>query len=165
MPASLAHPPQSGVYRSGESSRSARRFPKARSRIGRPRASFSSPFLISSQPPSGGRACWKTGPAGKLPTLHFFLQRAHLNWKTDEIDESARVLLIVVRAHRETGDGERVERIGRLAADRVEIAFVKTHGDLARRGPADRFEKGIERFAQRREPEAGVDQIGVVERE
>ena len=106
------------------------------------------------------------------PELHTGLRvrgllerRAHLDRQADQVDEAARVALIVFGAHGEAGDIERIERIRRLAADRLDVAFVEPQRHLARSGFAGLFEERIERFAQRREPQAVVNHLGVIERE
>src|SRR5579864_9629479 len=81
--------------------RNARRFLKGPPRSALPRAS-----------------CARRGLARFLA----FERRPDLNRQTDEVDEPARVFLIVARAHSETGDIERVERIRRLTAHGIEVS-------------------------------------------
>ncbi len=88
-----------------------------------------------------------------------------MDGQTDEVDEAARVALIVFGAHGEAGDIERVKRKGRLAADGLDAAFVEAQGDFAGGGFAGLIEKCVQRFAQRREPEAVINQLGIIERE
>src|ERR1700677_4045588 len=120
------------------------------------------------------------GPSAKRPPQSFivsyrFLMRLlrrsvfercpYLDGQADEVDEAARVALVVFGAHGEAGDIERVERKGRLAADGLDAAFVEAQGDFAGGGFAGLVEKCVQRFAQGREPEAVIYQLGVIERE
>src|SRR6516164_9350921 len=50
----------------------------------------------------------------------------------DQVDEAQRVFLVVAGAHREARYIERVERMGRLAAKRLDRAFVQSKLHFAR---------------------------------
>src|ERR1700722_6957610 len=112
MLASPEYPRESAAGRSRAIRRSARKPPKALPRLARPKVSFPLGLLGSAL----------------VPILQ---ERPHLHRQSDQVDEAASVLLIVLGAHREAGDVERVQRIRRLAADRLESALVKPQRDLA----------------------------------
>src|ERR1700687_3728504 len=78
-------------------------------------------------------------------------------------DEALRVLLIVARAHGEGGEIRAIERVIRFSANDANVAFVKRQRDRARQILLSRFYEGVERFAQRREPQAEVNELRVFE--
>ncbi len=82
----------------------------------------------SNRPPQSFISAW---PSSALLLCRFFSRRPHLHGQPDQVDEAARVLLIVLGAHREARDIQRVERIRRLAADRLESTLIQAQRDLA----------------------------------
>src|SRR5207253_2040240 len=90
-------------------------------------------------------------------------RRPYLDGQPDQVDEAERVLLVVARAHGEAGDIQRVKRIGRRAAERLDVALVEPQRDFSGSVLAGGFEKGVEGFAQRGEPEAVIDHLRVIE--
>ena len=136
----------------------------ARAKACEPRISASISRRSKSSEPEK-RSKTSEGPSSKRPPQSFIsalsrpsAQRPHLDRQPDQVDEAQRVLLVVAGAHGEAGDIERVERIRRLAADRLDVAFVQPQRDLAGGRLADLLEERVQRFAQRREPQAVVDQ-------
>src|ERR1039457_6742194 len=83
--------------------------------------------------------------------------------QSQDADEALGVLLIVARAHGEGGQVGAIERVIRLAAYDRDVALVKRQGDGARQVLLRRLHKRVEPFTQRSEPQAEVDELGVLE--
>src|SRR5712664_1314049 len=81
-----------------------------------------------------------------------------------QIDETLRVLGVVT-AHRETRKVRTVKRERRNSFCNVESALPQFEADGAGDALLRDVEKSIERFAQRREPQTVVNQLGVAQRE
>src|SRR5579872_3902385 len=135
VPRTLGCRPRRAVYRNAAIRKSAQKPRTARFRIARPRTSC----LLS--------------------------QRANLDRKPDQIDEAECILLVVLRAHREARDVQRIERMRRLAARRLDVALIQAQRHLAGRVFVYLREKRVQRFAQRCEPQAVVNHLRIIERE
>src|SRR5580704_10152416 len=108
----------------------------ARAKASDPRQSASRSFLSKCSEPEK-RSKTSDGPLAKRPPQSLSAManlgvlrgrgnfRPHHDRQANQVDESARVLLIVLSAHGEARHFERIERIRRLAADRLDIAFVQ----------------------------------------
>src|SRR6266404_1389553 len=81
-----------------------------------------------------------------------------------QIDEALGVLGVVA-AHRETGEVRAIKREGRNTLGDVERALPKFEADSAGDALLRDIEESVERFAQRRKPQAVVNQLGVAQRE
>src|ERR1035438_5049510 len=127
---------RSGACRSPEIPKSVRRPRTTRIQIGRPRASFGLRGL-------GG---------------------ADLDRQADQVDEAECVLLVVAPPHGEARNVERIERIRRLAGERLYVALVELQLHFAGGSLTHLFEKGVERLAQRRKPQAVIYHLGVLQR-
>ena len=83
--------------------------------------------------------------------------------QTQNADESFRIFLVVAVAHGEGREIGAVKRILGLAADHRHVALVERErgraGDVLLRV----VDECVERFAQRREPQAEIDQLGILQ--
>src|SRR5260370_26671466 len=68
-------------------------------------------------------------------------------------------------AHGEWGKVGRVERVIRFAAEHADVAFVERQRDQAGQILLRGFYEGVQSFAQRREPQAKVNEFGILERD
>src|ERR1700676_961420 len=89
---------------------------------------------------------------------------AHRHRQREKIDEAFRVLGVVA-AHGEAGEVGAVERERRNTLRDVERALPQFETDGASDALLRNVEKSVESFAQRREPQTVVDQLGVTQRE
>src|ERR1035441_3234123 len=84
--------------------------------------------------------------------------------QSQNTDEAFGIFLIITRAHGERRKIGAVERIRRLSADNAHVALVKRErsrtGKILLRG----LDKSVERLAQRREPQAEVNQFRIFQR-
>src|SRR6267378_1576415 len=82
----------------------------------------------------------------------------------EKIDEAFGVLGVVA-AHGETGEVRAIKRKRRNALGDVERALPQFEADGAGDALLRDVEESVERFAQRRKPQAVVNQLGVAQRE
>ena len=99
-----------------------------------------------------------------LATATVTLRRDFLT-ETEQSDEPLRVGLPVDVVFAERGQILAVEPERRSSADRAGSALVELHPHVAGDRHLGAIDEGVERLAQRREPEAVVDQIGVGQRQ
>src|SRR5208337_348458 len=81
--------------------------------------------------------------------------------QAENANESRRIFLIVAVAHGERREIGAVERMFRLATEHRDIPLVERKRDAARHFLLGAFDESIEGLAQRREPQAEVNQFGV----
>src|SRR6185503_4136679 len=108
----------------------------------------------------------KTGSwsSSNRPCQSFILLQVELRSngcrESEEVDESFGVVLVVI-AGIERRDIGAVETVRRRAALHRQVAFVKPQRDGARHDFLSLRDERVESFAQRREPVAFVDKLGV----
>ena len=86
----------------------------------------------------------------------------HGDGQREKIDEAFGVLGVVA-GHGEAGEIGAIERIGRVARGDVDVAFEKRERDRAGDAALRAGEKRVESFAQRREPHAVINHLGVAQ--
>src|SRR5580693_8122282 len=98
-----------------------------------------------------------------LAALGFCL-RTHGYGQRKQVDEALGVFGVVA-AHGEAGEVGAIERERRDTLGDVEGAFPQFEADSAGDALLRDVEKSVEGFAQRREPQAVVNEFGVTQRE
>src|SRR5205807_4198916 len=99
----------------------------------------------------------------KMPSRIFALRfgfGANGDGKGKQIDEAFRVFRVIT-AHLEAGEVGSIKREGRNALGDVTRAFPQFQADSTGDALLRHIEKSIERLAQRREPQAVINEFGV----
>ncbi len=92
------------------------------------------------------------------------LQRAHFQRQAEQADKAFGIALVVDVLLPKGGEILAVQAEGALAPGRDDIAFVQLEAHRAGDRPLGAVHKGIQRLAQRGEPQPIVDQLGIFER-
>ena len=90
-------------------------------------------------------------------------QRTRARRQPQDANETLRVLLLVAGAHGEAGDVGPVQRRRRFAARDIDVALVECQRHRAVDIVLRAFDESLQRFAQRREPQAEVHDLGVLQ--
>src|ERR1700677_387223 len=103
-------------------------------------------------------------PPSSLVRLFLLQQtRPGAGRQSQNLDESFGVFLIVAVAHGEGRQIVRVERVRRMPLGYADVALIQRQADGTRDQLLGVVDKGVEGFAQRRKPQAEVNQLSVFE--
>src|SRR5215467_2498746 len=141
----------------------ARGWPPIRSAAASGRKETTAATLRNAGPKAAGTGLTTSSLRDLLRALLLFEPGPRTRGQAQDADESFRVFLIVALAHGEGREVGAVEREFRLTPANADVAFV----ELERHRAGDLLlclgDKRVESLAQRREPQAEIDDLRVLE--
>ena len=85
--------------------------------------------------------------------------------QAQNLDEALGIFLVVAIAHGERRQIIGVERVRRMPSSHTDVSLVQRQLDRAGNQLLSVVDESVQGFAQRREPQAEVDQFGILERD